>query len=80
MEIVTIELEIRGRSVNLDIPGEDAPPMHALVRDLQMVCISLLALEDPRVDAVLEAFGFRAQYEDTEQGEVVVLFPGGSKV
>lgn len=61
--VKTIELNVRGQRMQLEIPDrapdDPAPPLEDFQLQLDMLCLALIALEDPRVDGVLRAFGFR---------------------
>jgi hypothetical protein len=66
-EIVTVRVPVRGRNLVVEIVRGDAAD--ALSTQLHMLTLALVALEDPRVDAVLRAFGF-----EVRQGETVIGF------
>lgn len=56
-EIVTVLVPVRGHTVAVEIVQDDSPAT-ALATHVEMLTLALAALGDPRVDAVLAAFGF----------------------
>ena len=60
-EIVTVQVPVRGHIVPVEVVQDegDRPSVgNAIAIHLEMLTLALAALEDPRVDAVLAAFGF----------------------
>jgi len=79
MHIVPVTLTLRGHNLDLDVPGNDAPDLERMVAQVEMLVLAMVALEDPRVDAVLTAFGFKLDTVEIVDGreQVVTIFPPG---
>jgi hypothetical protein len=72
MEVIRVIVPIRGEEYELEAPGPDAPPEIAIVANMNMLILALIALDDPKVDAVLGAFQF-----EIETGSGRRIFPPG---
>ena len=60
MEIEKKTIMLRGKAVEVAIPGHGAGDLEQLASFMEAFMLSLLALEDPRVDAILDAYDIRA--------------------
>lgn len=67
MELITVVVPIRGKHYELEAPGPDAPPEIRAHAQMEMLVLALVAMNNPEVDAVLDAFSFVLQTGDGEQ-------------
>ena len=72
MEIVTVRIPVRGKEIEIEVPGGDADPTSMVLAQLEMMALALLALEDPKVDAVLRGFGFRIEVLVPDSDPIVI--------
>lgn len=66
MEIIPVTLTIRGHRLDLEVPGEDAPPAERMIAQVEMLILCAIAREDAKVDEVLRAFGVTLQQVDVD--------------
>jgi len=57
MEIKTATVTCRGKTFEVEVPGRDAESGDYISAILEALLVALHALEDPRVDGVLAAYG-----------------------